>query len=136
MTVRTKLKKTDSTKRVLIVDDATIMRKRIKEIALQAGWRIAGEAKTGHEAVAMFRHERPDMVTLDIVMPEMDGVAALKQIIEIDSQAQVIMISAVNQKGKLSECIHAGATDFIVKPFDKSDLRKFFEKRLGTSRRP
>jgi two-component system chemotaxis response regulator CheY len=136
MTGQTEIEKTVSAKRVLIVDDAVIMRKRIKEIALEAGWSVAGEAQTGHEAVAMFRRERPDMVTLDIVMPEMDGVAALKQIIEIDSQAQVIMISAVNQKEKLSECIRAGAMDFIVKPFEKSDLRNFFEKRLGTSRQP
>jgi len=115
----------------LVVDDALIMRERIKEIAMRAGWLIAGEAKTGLEAVEMFRRERPDLVTLDIVMPEMDGVAALKQMIEWDAQAQVVMISAVNQREKLSECIRSGAMDFIVKPFDKADLLSFFEKHVG-----
>lgn len=126
-----KVKKTVSAKRVLVVDDALIMRERIKEIAMRAGWLIAGEAKTGLEAVEMFRRERPDLVTLDIVMPEMDGVAALKQMIEWDAQAQVVMISAVNQREKLSECIRSGAMDFIVKPFDKADLLSFFEKHVG-----
>ena len=134
MTVQTKEKKTRLTKRVLIVDDALIMRKRIKEIATQSGWLVSGEAQTGQEAVEMFRRERPDLVTLDIVMPEMDGVAALKQMMELDPQAQIVMISAVNQKEKLSECIRAGAMDFIVKPFEKSDLLSFFEKQLGTSK--
>jgi two-component system chemotaxis response regulator CheY len=136
MTDDAKAENSNLAKRVLIVDDALIMRKRIKEIALQAGWQVAGEAENGREALALFQRERPDLVTLDIVMPEMDGVAALKQMIEFDSQAQVVMISAVNQKEKLSECIRAGAMDFIVKPFEKSDLINFFEKHLGTSRQP
>ena len=134
MTGNAEAEQSNSAKRVLIVDDALIMRKRIKEIALASGWLVAGEAENGHEALALFQREKPDLVTLDIVMPEMDGVAALKQMIEFDSQAQVVMISAVNQKEKLSECIRAGAMDFIVKPFEKSDLRSFFEKHLGTSR--
>ena len=117
-------------RRVLIVDDALIMRKRIKEIAEEAGWQVAGEAKDGEEAVALYQQEKPDMVTLDIVMPKMDGVSALKQMIQVDPQARVVMISAVNQKGKLAECIQAGAIDFIVKPFEKASLRNFFEKYL------
>jgi len=133
MTEHPEVNKTGLSKRVLIGDDALIIRKRIKEIAEQAGWQVAGEAKTGHEAVAMYQRDRPDLVTLDIVMPEMDGVAALRQLIEFDAQARVVMVSAVNQKEKLSECIRAGATDFIVKPFEKSDLLSFFEKQLDTS---
>lgn len=117
-------------KRVLIVDDALIIRKRIKEIAEAAGWQVAGEAKNGEEAVALYQQEQPDMVTLDIIMPKMDGVSALKQMIQTDPQAQVVMISAVNQKAKLTECIKAGAIDFIVKPFEKASLRSFFEKYL------
>lgn len=120
----------NSPKRVLIVDDALIMRQRIKDIALQAGWQIAGEAKDGAEAVELYRREKPNLVTLDIVMPKMDGVAALKQMIQIDTQAQVVMISAVNQKEKLAECIRSGAADFIVKPFDKTELLGFFQKQL------
>ena len=81
-------------KRVLIVDDALIMRKRIKEIAEEAGWQVAGEAKDGEEAVAMYQREKPDLVTLDIVMPKMNGVAALKQMIHDDPQARVVMVSA------------------------------------------
>jgi two-component system chemotaxis response regulator CheY len=120
----------NAAKRVLIVDDALIMRERIKEIALKAGWQIAGEARDGAEAVEMYRREKPNLVTLDIVMPKMDGVAALKQMIQFDAQAQIVMISAVNQKEKLAECIRGGATDFIVKPFDKAVLLGFFQKQL------
>ena len=117
-------------KRVLIVDDALIMRKRIREIAEEAGWHVAGEAQDGEEAVALYQREKPDLVTLDIVMPKLDGVSALKQIMHDDPQACVVMVSAVNQKGKLAECIQAGAIDFIVKPFEKTSLRSFFEKYL------
>lgn len=120
-------------KRVLIVDDALIMRKRIKDIAEEAGWEVAGEAKNGEEAVTLFQQEKPDLVTLDIVMPKMDGVTALKRIMADDPTARVVMVSAVDQKEKLTECIQAGAVDFIVKPFEKSRLRSFFEKYLATT---
>jgi two-component system chemotaxis response regulator CheY len=117
-------------KRVLIVDDALIIRKRIREIAEAAGWQVVGEAKDGEEAVALYLEENPDLVTLDIVMPKLDGVSALKQIMENDPQARVVMVSAVNQREKLAQCIHAGAIDFIVKPFEKAGLSRFFEKHL------
>ena len=117
-------------KRVLIVDDALIMRQRIKDIAEEAGWQVAGEAKDGEQAVALFEKEKPDLVTLDIVMPNLDGVSALKQMMIHDPQARVVMVSAVNQKEKLAECIQAGAIDFIVKPFEKDSLLSFFEKYL------
>ncbi len=118
------------TKRVLVVDDALIMRQRITEIAQQAGWQIAGEAADGEEAIALYQSERPDLVTLDIVMPKMDGVEALKKIRSEDPRARVVMVTAVNQKEKLAECIQAGAIDFIVKPFAKASLLRFFEKAL------
>jgi two-component system chemotaxis response regulator CheY len=117
-------------KRVLIVDDALIMRKRIRDIAEEAGWQVAGEASDGKEAVARYQQLKPDLVTLDIVMPKLDGVSALKQIIQDDPAARIVMVSAVNQKEKLVECIQAGAIDFIVKPFAKAALRSFFEKYL------
>jgi two-component system chemotaxis response regulator CheY len=120
-------------KRVLIVDDALIMRKRIREIAEEAGWQIAGEAQDGEEALAFYQREQPDLVTLDIVMPKLDGVAALKEIRQHDPQARVVMVSAVNQKCKLAECIQAGAIDFIVKPFEKASLLSFFEKYLAAA---
>ncbi len=118
-------------KRVLIVDDALIMRKRIKDVAERAGWEVAGEATNGEEAVELYRKESPDLVTLDIVMPKMDGVTALKHVLAADPQARVVMISAVDQKEKLSECIGTGAVDFIVKPFDSARLKRFFEKYLA-----
>jgi two-component system chemotaxis response regulator CheY len=123
-------------KRVLIVDDALIIRRRIRDIAEEAGWQVAAEAKDGEEAVALYQQEKPDLVTLDIVMPNLDGVAALRRIVEEDPQARVVMVSAVNQKEKLAECIQAGAMDFIVKPFDRANLRSFFEKYLAADSQP
>ena len=120
-------------KRVLIVDDALIMRRRIRAIAEEAGWQVAGEAAHGEEAVDLYHEQQPDLVTMDIVMPKMDGVSALKQILRESPQAQIGMVRAVNQKQKLAECIRAGAIDFIVKPFDKISLLRFFEKRLASA---
>ena len=112
--------------RLLVVDDALIMRTMIKDIARKAGWEIAGEASTGAEAVASYRELKPDLVTLDIVMPEMDGVEALRTIRGADPQARIVMVSAVDQRAKLAECIQLGAHDFIVKPFDREALGRFF----------
>lgn len=115
------------TKRLLVVDDAMIMRAIIKDTAKKAGWEIVGEATNGAEAVKRFRELRPDMTTLDIVMPEMDGVEALRAIRQEAPDAKVVMISAIDQRAKLTECIQLGALDFIVKPFDKNRLLSFFE---------
>jgi two-component system chemotaxis response regulator CheY len=122
--------------RVFIVDDALIMRKRIKDIAAAAGWEIAGEAGDGEEAIEMYEALNPDLVTMDIVMPKMDGVTALKQVLALDPSARVVMISAVDQRDKLKECIQCGAVDFIVKPFDHERLRKFFTRYLDVDRAP
>jgi len=109
-------------KRLLVVDDALIMRAIIKDIAIKAGWEIAGEAGSGAECVARYRELKPDLVTLDIVMPEMDGVEALRQLRREDPAARVVMVTAIDQRAKLSECIQLGALDFVVKPFDKQRL--------------
>ncbi len=114
--------------RLLIVDDALIMRMKIREIATQAGWTIVAEGTNGVEAVKLFEEHRPDMVTLDMVMPEMDGLSALKAIRAGHPTANVVMVSAVNQKEKLRECILEGAVDFVVKPFDPLHLKSFFER--------
>jgi two-component system, chemotaxis family, chemotaxis protein CheY len=119
-------------KRVLIVDDALIMRMKIKEIAEESGWEVVGEAKDGSEGVTRYRELRPDLVTMDIVMPLMDGVEALRAVKQFDPQARVVMVSAVDQREKLMQCVRLGAIDFIVKPFDKASLKKFFIK-LGRS---
>ena len=123
---------TRRTGRLLIVDDALIIRQRIKELAQAVGWQIVGEASDGEEAVAMYQQQHPDLVTLDIVMPKLDGVAALKRIKQDDPEARVVMVSAVNQREKLLECIEAGAADFLVKPFDGASLRGCLEKYLAT----
>jgi two-component system chemotaxis response regulator CheY len=120
----------NSQKRLLVVDDALIMRAMIKDLAKQAGWEIAGEATNGREAVERYRELRPDLVTLDIVMPELDGVEALRALREEFPEAAVVMVTAIDQKEKLSECIRLGARDFIVKPFDRDHLRSLFERYL------
>ena len=122
---------TTATKRLLVVDDALIMRAMIKDIAQQAGWQIAGEATNGRECLERYRELSPDLVTLDIVMPEMDGVEALRQLRQEDPPAMVVMVSAIDQKEKLSECIRLGARDFIVKPFDRDHLRSLLQLYLG-----
>ena len=115
-------------KRLLVVDDAAIMRAIIKDLAAQAGWEIAGEAASGVEGVARYRELRPDLVTLDIVMPEMDGVEALRALRQENPPARVVMVTAIDQKAKLAECIQLGAADFVVKPFDRQRLKALFEK--------
>ena len=122
-------------KRILIVDDAMIMRMRIKDLAKEAGWEVAGEAINGEEAVAKYRELKPDLVTMDIVMPLLDGVEALRSIRREDAKARIIMVSAVDQKEKLTECIRLGAVDFIVKPFDKASLLEMFGK-MGRESNP
>jgi two-component system chemotaxis response regulator CheY len=115
--------------RVLIVDDALIMRLRIQEIAERAGWEVVGHAADGQEACDKYTRLRPHLVTLDIVMPKMDGVEALRLIRASDPQARICMVSAVSQATKLSECIRLGAIDFVVKPFDADRLLDLFEKQ-------
>lgn len=114
--------------RLLVVDDAKIMRMRIMEIARQCGWEIAGEAGDGGGLLAMYGGLAPDLVTLDIVMPEIDGVEALRRLRQDHPAARVVMVSALDQRAKLTECIALGALDFVVKPFDKARLVSVFEK--------
>lgn len=116
--------------RLLVVDDALIMRAMIKDVARHAGWDIAGEAANGVEAVARYRELKPDLVTLDIVMPEMDGVEALRTIRSEDPAAMVVMVSAIDQRAKLTECIRLGARDFVVKPFDRQALGALFQNLI------
>lgn len=115
-------------KRLLIVDDALIMRMKIRDIATAAGWDVVAEAANGEEAVEKFNEHLPDLMTMDMVMPKMDGLTALKAIRDQHPAAQIVMVSAVNQKDKLRDCISNGALDFIVKPFDPERLKGFFVK--------
>lgn len=114
--------------KLMIVDDAMIIRLRIREIALAAGWDVVGEAASGAQAVELYADLKPDLVTMDIVMPVMDGIEALRTIRQQDPEARICMVSAINQREKLSECIQLGAIDFIVKPFDPARLTNLFAK--------
>lgn len=114
--------------RLLVVDDALLMRKMIADVAIGEGWEVVGEAKNGLEAVALFERFRPDLVTMDVVMPEMTGLEALRQIRAFDAQARVVMITALDQKQTMHEAIRDGAIDFIVKPFDRDRIKNFLHK--------
>jgi two-component system, chemotaxis family, chemotaxis protein CheY len=112
---------------LLVADDALIIRHIIKDMATSAGWTVVGEAGNGQEAIDQYRQLRPDAVTLDLVMPEHDGLHALRGIMEFDPQAKVLLVSALEQRGVLKDAFKAGATDFVSKPFDKDDLRATLE---------
>jgi two-component system chemotaxis response regulator CheY len=118
-------------KRVLIVDDAAFMRMMIKDILVKNGFEIAGEAANGYEAVEKYKEVRPDVVTMDITMPEKDGIAAVKEIMAIDKQAVIIMCSAMGQQAMVMEAIQAGARDFIVKPFQQERVIQALQKAVG-----
>ncbi len=103
--------------RVVVVDDAMFMRKMVKDALTKGGHEVVGEASNGAEAVDRFRELSPELLTLDITMPEKDGLAALKEIIALDPAARIVMCSALGQESKVLEAIKAGAKDFVVKPF-------------------
>jgi len=117
--------------RILIVDDAAFMRMMIRDILTKNGYEVVGEAQDGAQAVERFKELRPDLVTMDITMPEMDGIAALKEIKKIDSSAKVIMCSAMGQQAMVIDAIQAGAKDFIVKPFQADRVIEAIKKTLG-----
>lgn len=115
------------TKTLLVVDDALIIREIVKDTAIAAGWEIAGEAANGQEAVDLYLQFMPTAVTLDMVMPKYDGIYALRRIIEADPEAKVLVVSALDQKHVLQQAFKLGASDFIVKPFDKDRLVESLE---------
>jgi len=120
--------------KVLIVDDALFMRKMLADILVKEGFTICGEAENGKEAVEKYKQLKPDLVTMDIVMPKMeevDGIAAVKEIMKIDPQAKIVMVSAMGQHALVVEAIQAGAKDFIVKPFQPSRVIEAIKRVLG-----
>ncbi|ANF96530.1 MULTISPECIES: response regulator [Paenibacillus] len=117
--------------RILIVDDAAFMRMMIRDILTKNGYEVVGEAQDGAQAVEKFKELRPDLVTMDITMPEMDGIAALKEIKKMDGGAKVIMCSAMGQQAMVIDAIQAGAKDFIVKPFQADRVIEAISKTLG-----
>ncbi|MBN2358596.1 MAG: response regulator [Deltaproteobacteria bacterium] len=118
-------------KRVLIVDDAVFMRNMIKDIFSSGEYEIVGEAANGIEAVERYRDLKPDLTTMDIVMPFKSGIEATKEILAEDANAKIIMCSALGQESLVMEAIEAGAADFIVKPFKGEDVIAVVKKVLG-----
>ena len=119
------------TRTVLICDDAGFMRTMIGEILTGAGYRVVGEAETGVEAVERYRQLHPDLVTMDIVMPEMGGIDAVREIVREDPSARILMCSAMGQQPLVIEAIQAGARDFVVKPFQPSRVLEAVQRVLG-----
>ncbi len=119
-------------KRVLIVDDATVVRLMLKK-ALNADFDIVGEATNGVEALAKYKELKPDLVTMDITMPEADGIQATKDIIAFDEDAKIVMMSGIDQKEMLTQAIKAGASSYIVKPFEKDRIVSTLNEIIGNN---
>ncbi len=118
-------------KNILVVDDAAFMRMMIKDILSKNGYTVAGEAENGMKAVEKYSELKPDLVLMDITMPEKDGIQALKDIKSMDGNAKVIMCSAMGQQAMVIESIQAGAKDFIVKPFQPDRVLEAVKKVVG-----
>ena len=116
--------------RFLLCDDSAFMRMMLRRILEQAGHEIVGEAGNGKEAVQQFRKCKPDLVTMDITMPIMDGIEAVRLIIQQELQARIIMVTAMGQKDIIMSALSAGASDFIVKPFEVRQVVEVVNKQL------
>lgn len=116
---------------VLICDDAIFMRTMIGDILRDAGYDVVGEAENGQQAIDRYREVRPDLVTMDIIMPDMGGIDAVREIIREDPQAKILMCSAMGQQALVIEAIQAGARDFVVKPFQPSRVLEAVQRVLG-----
>ena len=117
--------------KILIVDDAAFMRMMIKDILTKNGYEVVAGAANGVEAVELYKSHQPDLVTMDITMPEMDGIEAVKQIKAVNPAAKVIMCSAMGQQSMVMDAIKAGANDFIVKPFQADRVLEAVKKIVG-----
>lgn len=118
-------------KRILVVDDAAFMRMMVKDILGKNGYEVVGEAENGLVAVDKYKELKPDLVTMDITMPEMDGISAVKAITALDQSAKIIMCSAMGQQSMVIDAIQAGAKDFIVKPFQPERVLEAVSKALA-----
>ncbi|MDO5521583.1 MAG: response regulator [bacterium] len=116
--------------KILIVDDSRTSRKFLRNILEENHHEIIGEAKNGLEAIEKYKELRPDLTTMDITMPELDGIGALKEIMEFDQHAKVIMVTAAGQKNKIVEAVKYGAIDYVTKPFDPEKIEASIEKSL------
>ncbi len=120
-------------RRVLIVDDAAFMRMMIRNILVSGGYEVVGNAENGVEAVELNERLKPDLVTMDITMPDKDGITAVKEIIALDSEAKIVMCSAMGQQALVIEAIQSGAKDFIVKPFRPDRVLEAINKVMSNS---
>jgi two-component system chemotaxis response regulator CheY len=118
-------------KTVLIVDDVAFVRKTLAEILSESGYHVVGEAADGKEAVALYLKLRPNLVTMDVVMPNLGGIEATKEIMKSDKNAVVVMVSAMDQVHLVMEAIHVGAKDYIQKPFHTDDVRNVLSRALN-----
>jgi len=118
-------------KKILIVDDAAFMRMMIKDILTKNGYEVAGEAENGARAIEKYKELNPDLVIMDITMPEVDGIQAVKEIKKLNSDSKIIMCSAMGQQAMVIESIQAGARDFIVKPFQPDRVIEAVKKVIG-----
>jgi len=118
-------------KKILVVDDAAFMRMMLSDHLTKAGFEVVGHAENGAVAIVKYKELKPDMVTMDITMPEMDGIQAVKEIRKIDPSARIVMCSAMGQQQMVMEAIQAGARDFIVKPFDVTRVVQAVTKALS-----
>jgi two-component system chemotaxis response regulator CheY len=116
---------------VLIVDDAKFMRTLVKDALVPAGHEIIGEAENGNEAVEMYKKLNPELVTMDITMREKDGIEAAEEILSVNPEARIIMVTALGQENLLTKAIKLGVKDFVVKPFPPERLQKAAEKALA-----
>nr|WP_144028351.1 response regulator [Paenibacillus ferrarius] len=116
--------------KIMIIDDAAFMRAMLKDILVTLDYEVVAEGCNGLEAINLYKRFKPDLVTMDITMPEMDGIAALKEIKRMDPQALVIMCSAMGQQKLVVDAFHAGAKDFLVKPFNKDRIAEAIGKVL------
>lgn len=118
-------------KNILIVDDAAFMRMMIKDILTKNGYNVVAEAENGLKAIDKYNETKPDLVLMDITMPEMDGLQALKKIKGADAGAKIIMCSAMGQQAMVIDSIQSGAKDFIVKPFQAERVLEAVKKAIG-----
>ena len=118
-------------KRVLITDDTAFMRMTLRRLLEQNGYEVVGEAEDGEDAVRKYVELKPDVVTMDITMPRMDGITAIREILKIDPQARIIVCSAMGQKAMVIEALTAGAKDFLVKPFQPQRVLEAIQKVGG-----
>ena len=116
--------------RILVCDDSAFMRMMLKKVLIENGHEIVGEAGDGMEAVQMFRLHKPDLATMDITMPKMDGIQAVTHIHEENPLARIVMVTALGQRAIITDALKAGAADFIVKPFDAEQVVETIKKVL------